>query len=186
MFDVFSAIVGLVVTTSSPAASSFVSPDVWTPVKGDVFIADTRANMGYIVHADGEYTGMRIASGKRETVHYMRQTYNAATPSDGWTVKEINVQRDRLTFGKDGTFMRLYRDGTQHTSYGIHSVANIDDLLATDERYYSMGCVLVDYDTLDILLDTYALNGNTLDVLTVDGLNAQMTPAKGPMTAVSK
>jgi hypothetical protein len=182
MFDVFSAIVGLVVATSTPMASQHVSMDAWTPMKGDVFIADTRSNMGYIVHPDGEYTSMKIGSGKREVVHYMKRTYNATTPSDGWIVKEIDTQSDRLTFGKNGTFMRLFRDGTQYTSYGIHSVANIDDILDDDERYYSMGCVLVDYDTLDILLQTYKLNGDSLQVLTVDGLNAQKTPATAPMS----
>lgn len=124
---------------------------------------------------------MKIGSGQRKMVHYMKRTYNATTPSDSWIVQEINVQSDRLTFGKDGTFMRLSRDGKK-TPYGIHSVANIDELLATEERYYSFGCILVDYDTLNILLDTYELNGNTLSLLTVDGLTAPKTPAKAPMS----
>lgn len=124
---------------------------------------------------------MKIGSGQQKMVHYMKRTYNAATPSDSWEVGEIDTQSDRLNFGKDGTFMRLYRY-KKSTSYGIHSVANIDDLLATDERYYSFGCILVDYDTLDILVDTYALNGNILSLLTIDGLTAPMTPVKAPMS----
>jgi hypothetical protein len=186
LIDIFSVVVGLVVAASNPAAAQYVSLDTWQPMQGDSFIADTRANIGYLVHEDGSFTSMRIGSGRREVVRYMRRTYNATTPSDGWIVKEIDTQTDRLTFGKDGTFMRLYRDGTEYTSYGIHSVANIDELLATNERYYSMGCVLVDYATLEILLATYKLNGDTLDVLTVDGLTALMTPAKAPMTAAVK
>lgn len=182
MFSVFSAVVVLVIAGSSPAPVQAIPLDTWQPMKGDRFIADTRANMGYLIHEDGSYTTMKIGSGKRTMVHYMGRTYNATTPSSGWIVKEIDTQTDRLTFGKDGTFMRLYRDGTQYTSYGIHSVANIDDLLADDQRYYSMGCVLVDYATLKILLETYALNSDTLEVLTIDGLNPK-TPATAPMTA---
>lgn len=186
MFDVFSAIIGLAIATAAPSPVQQIPLHDWQPAKGDAFIADTRANIGYLVHADGSFTATKIASGKHETVHYMRQTYNAATPSDHWIVKEINTQTDRLTFGKDGTFMRLYRDGTQYTSYGIHSVANIDKLLETDQRYYSMGCVLVDDRMLAILLDTYELNDESLQVLTIDGLAAPMTPAVAPMSSATK
>jgi len=183
MFDVFSAILSLAIATTSPVSVQQIPLADWQPARGDQFIADTRANIGYLVHADGSFTSTKIGSGKRGMVHYMKRTYNAATPSENWVVGKIDTQTDRLTFGKYGTFMRLYRDGTERTSYGIHSVGNIDDLLATDERYYSMGCVLVNDRFLAILLQTYTLNGDTLNVLTIDGLTAPMTPAKAPMTA---
>jgi hypothetical protein len=182
MFDVFSAILSLAIVTANPISIQQIPLEQWQPAQGDSFIADTRSNIGYIIHENGNYTSMKIGSGQRKMVHYMKRTYNAATPSDTWTVESIDTQKDRLTFGKDGTFMRLNRHG-QSTSYGIHSVANIDDLLATDDRYYSMGCVLVDYKTLEILLNTYKLNGDSLKLITIDGLTATKTPAAAPMTA---
>lgn len=182
MFDVFSAIIGLAIATAAPAPMHQVPLEEWQPAQGDMFIADTRANMGYIVHENGDYTSTRIGSGRREVVHYMRITYDATTPSDGWKVGEIDTQTDRQTFGKDGTFMRLYRDGTEYTSYGIHSVGNINDLLKQDDRYKSMGCILVSDEMLAILLQTYELNDKTLEVLTVDGLTTPMTPANAPMS----
>ena len=186
MFDVFSAILSLAILTASPASVQQTPLDTWQPAKGDQFVADTRANMGYLIHRDGTYTTTRIGSGRREVVHYMRITYNATTPSDGWSVGEIDTQTDRQTFGKDGTFMRLYRDGTQYTSYGIHSVANIDDMLKEDDRYKSMGCILVSDKVLAMLLQTYTLNNDSLNVLTIDGLTAPMTPAVAPMSIASK
>lgn len=186
MFDVFSAIIGLTVAASSPTSLQQIPLDQWQPAYGDTFIADTRSNIGYLVHADGTYATTRIGSGRREVVHYMRITYNASTPSDDWNVGEIDTQTDRQTFGKDGTFMRLYRDGTDRTSYGIHSVGNINELLAADDRYKSMGCVLVSDEVLAILLETYKLNDNSLAVLTVDGLVAPMTPSIAPKSIATK
>lgn len=186
MFDVFSAIIGLTVAATSPAALQQIPLDQWQPAKGDSFIADTRANMGYLIHSNGTYATTRIGSGKREVVHYMRITYNASTPSDDWKVGEIDTQTDRQTFGKDGTFMRLYRDGTDRTSYGIHSVGNINDLLAADDRYKSMGCILVSDAVLATLLETYELNDKSLAVLTVDGLIVPMTPSNAPKSIAAK
>ncbi len=166
----FSAVVGLVVAGSNPLAASYVSLEDWKPAAGDRFIVDTRENIGYLAHTDGTFTSTKVASGKQSVVHYGGNTYFAATPSAQWNVQEIDIQTDRLTFGKDGTFMRLYKNGKQETPYGIHSVANIDDLLKTDNRYYSMGCVLVDDAFLGILMKTYELNDENLSVLTIDGL----------------
>ncbi len=164
---------------------NYVPFDTWQPAQGDQFVADTQENIGYLIHTDGSYTSVKIGSGQRKMVHYMKRSYYAATPSDSWVVGAIDTQSDRLTFGKDGTFMRLYRDGTS-TPYGIHSVANIDDLLATKDRYYSMGCVLVDYKTLAILMETYTKNGNTLVLHTMDGLTAPMTPLQAPKSTIAK
>ncbi len=164
--------------SSNPLAAQYVPLSQWEPMEGDRFVADTAENVGYLIHEDGTFTSTKIASGKQSVVHYGGRTYFAATPSESWVAREIDIQTDRLTFGKDGTFMRLYKDGTEETRYGIHSVANIDDLLKTDKRYYSMGCVLVDYALLDILLETYELNDNTLEVTTVDGFEVSVSKAE--------
>jgi hypothetical protein len=66
--------------------------------------------------------------------------------------------------------MRLYSEGENMTSYGIHATANIEDILASDDRYRSMGCILVSESVLDILEQTYTLNGDMLPVVTVNGL----------------
>lgn len=166
----FSAVVGLVVAGSNPLAAHYVTLEDWEPKAGDRFVVDTQQNIGYLAHTDGTFTSVKVGSGKKSVVHYGGNTYFAATPSAQWNVKEINIQTDRLTFGKDGTFMRLYKNGKHETPYGIHSVANIDDLLQTDDRYYSMGCVLVDDAFLKVLLKTYELNDENLSVLTIDGL----------------
>jgi hypothetical protein len=171
---------GLVVSSSSPAPA--VTPNLplpvdlqyWVPQKNDRFVADTKANLGYIVHDNGSYTMFRIGSGKEETVHYMGITYDASTPTTHWEVKSTTVfNNDHITFGKSGLFLRLSRDG-QDTSYGIHATANIDDILASNDRYRSYGCILVSNQVLGILSSTYTLSGNKLDVVTVGGMGDEI------------
>lgn len=172
-----SVLFGLVVSTSSAPASlqsAHVELADWQVQKGDRFIVDTEANIGYIVHIDGTYTSTLVGSGKRQIVNYIGKTYNATTPSAKWVVKSKNLYADHITFGKSGRFLRLYQDGKISTSYGIHATANIDDMLTWDDRYKSMGCVLVSESVLDILEATYKLNGDSLDVVTTAGLDANM------------
>ena len=170
-----SALFGLVLASSSSAATDAGLPlptdlQYWTPEVHDRFIADTESNLGYIVHDDGQYTMFRIGSGKEKIVHYMGITYDASTPSDMWDVRSTTTfNNDHITFGKTGVFLRLTRGG-EETSYGIHATANIDDILASDDRYRSEGCILVGNDVLQVLEKTYALNGNDLNVVTVHGL----------------
>lgn len=172
-----SVLFGLVVSTSGAPASmhsTYVELADWQAQKGDRFIVDTEANIGYIVHTDGSFTSTRVGSGKRQIVNYIGKTYNATTPSAKWVVKSKNLYADRITFGKSGRFLRLYQDGKTSTSYGIHATANIDDMLTWEDRYKSMGCVLVSESVLDILEATYKLNGDSLDVVTTAGLDTKM------------
>lgn len=135
------------------------------------FLVDTKENMGYIINDKGQYALIKVATGQNKVVHYLGQTYNALTPSEHWTAKTFHTQSDRITFGPKGKFLRLYRDGTEYTAYGIHSYAYIKDFLKEDDRYRSMGCVLVDDDVMEYLVDAFKKNGNKLEVVTVHGLD---------------
>ncbi|UPA22101.1 hypothetical protein K8942_03485 [Candidatus Peribacteria bacterium] len=171
MLQIVSILFGL--ATVSSVNSTVLQPipvHEWVPQQHDRFIADTEANQGYIVHMNGSYTTFKIGSGQKKTLRYIGKTYNGATPEELWTVKSTTIQRDRGTFGKSGLFLRLYMDGEYETNYGIHATGNIDEILAEDDRYKSMGCVLVSDEVLEILAMTYALNDNTLEVATVKGL----------------
>ncbi len=171
MLQIMSILFGLVTVSSGPLTTAQVIPlQNWIPAVDDRFIADTEVNQGYIVHSNGAYTTFPIGSGKEQNVHYAKMNYNAATPDELWTVKSTTIQRDRATFGKSGLFLRLYYDGNTESHYGIHATGNITDILASDDRYKSMGCILVSNEILEILAQTYALNGNKLDVATVHGL----------------
>lgn len=173
MVQIVSILFGLVLSSATPAVSPYIPLSQWHAQAGDRFIADTQENVGYLVHEDGSYTSMVIGSGRRETVHYIGKTYDATTPPAQWEVQDINIQNNRAIFGKTGRFLRLFQQD-EYTNYGIHSVGNIDDILASDNRYMSMGCVLVNDAILDILIATYHLNGDSLDVVTTYGLNESL------------
>lgn len=169
-----SVLFGLVVSgtpAQPPPPSPLIPLEQWQPRAGDRFIVDTRENVGYIVHESGEYTTMKVGSGKQQVVRYIGRVYDATTPERFWVVKSSHIQGDRITFGKTGRFLRLYADGDTYTSYGIHPTANIDEILASDDRYRSMGCVLVSEAVMDILMETYELNGERLDVVTRYGID---------------
>ncbi len=172
MLQIASLLFGFVTLTSAPLSTAHVIPlQEWVPQQNDRFIADTKANHGYIVHTDGSYTDFAIGSGKQQRVNYAGMTYNAATPEEKWTVESTTIQSDRAMFGKSGLFLRLSFNGSDEEShYGIHATGNIDDILASDDRYKSYGCVLVSDEVLEILAQTFALNNNHLDVVTVKGL----------------
>ena len=173
-----SALFGLVVSASPMTSYHHVPLEEWVAAKGDRFIVDTRENVGYIVHEDGSFTHMRVGSGRNEVVRYIGRTYLASTPSSRWTVKSKHIQGDKITFGPSGRFLRLYKNGTDYTAYGIHATANIDYLLAEDDRYKSFGCVLVDDDVMDVLYKTYELNNNSLEVVTIHGLESILATTK--------
>ncbi len=141
----------------------------WRITKGDTFVVDTKENLGYLVHENGGYTQFLIATGQRRTVRYIGKTYNAATPSHAWVAMTKETKGDHITFGKEGTFFRLFIDGTESTSYGIHTHASIDKMLSEDDRFRSMGCILVSKAMLDVIEATYEMNGQTLSVQTVYG-----------------
>lgn len=175
MEQLLSLIFGLQVVVSGPALPvQYIPVDQWVPQKHDRLIADTAQNVGYIAHENGAYTSFPIGSGKRENVRYMGKSYYAATPSKKWTVKSTTTFKDRITFGKTGFFMRLYSEGTEYTSYGIHATDNIDDILASPDRYKSYGCILVSNDILELLAQTYIKNGHKLEVATMDGISSSL------------
>lgn len=176
MTTILSAIFGISLLASAPAGGH-VDPESWVPLTGDRVIVDTRDNVGYIVREDGNYTSFPVLTGQRRVVRYIGRTYNAATPTGLWTVESMDIKGRSMTFGETGTFLRLYDEG-ERTAYGIHGHLTFQKMLAEGDRYRSMGCVLVDEAILKLLVETYILNGNHLDVATVQGVTIPAEPAK--------
>ena len=175
-----STVLSLVLGTPAPLTLlSAVSPAGWQPEIGDVFVADTRENKGYLIHRDGVYIEFPIATGKRSTVYYIGRMYNATTPTAHWKAKSLHVKGDRITFGKTGEFLRLYKNGTDSTPYGIHGHAYSQRMLADDARFRSMGCVIVSDDVFEVIQRTFELNHSELTVITTYGLeNLEQTVAR--------
>lgn len=140
----------------------------WQTMVGDTMIVDTEMNVGYLVHLDGGYTQFPVATGQRRVVRYIGRTYNAKTPNRSWAILDKEVKSDRTTFGKKGLFLRLF-DEYGRTAYGIHSHRSIETMLAEQDRYRSMGCILVSQVILDNIEATFEGNGRTLDVITIAG-----------------
>ncbi len=162
---------GVVLGITAPAIlQTSVSVEAWQPEIGDIFIIDTQANMGYLVHRDGVFINVPVVTGKRAVVRYIGRTYNATTPEATWVVKSRDTKGDRTTFGKTGSFLRLYKNGEESTPYGIHGNRYSERMLAQDVRYESMGCVIVSEEILHILENTYEQNGQSLTVITSYGL----------------
>lgn len=140
----------------------------WEPREGDIFQVDVTTNTGYLVHPDGTQIAFDVATGQQRNVYYLGRYYFAATPVASWTVNSSHIQPDRYTFGPKGKFLRLYKDGDQYTSYGIHTHKYIDYMLDSPaaSRYRSMGCILVSDKMMEVLMDTFENNGNTLQVTT--------------------
>jgi hypothetical protein len=159
------------VVTASPASAAQALPaSEWEAKAGDELIVDVANNMGYVLRADeATYLPFLLASGQKRTVRYLGMTYFAATPTGSWVVKSMKIQGDRVTFGKSGRFLRLYKEGKTYTHYGIHSFKNIDDWLESEDRYRSLGCVVVQDEMMNILEKIYELNGESLKVTTTAG-----------------
>ena len=111
-----------------------------------------------------------MATGQLRTVRYIGRTYYAATPLKLWTMESSHIKSDRVTFGKTGLFLRLYDEG-ESTAYGIHSHRDITYMLnlEADDRYRSMGCILVSQELLDVLEREFEVNNEMLSVRTVAG-----------------
>lgn len=173
----------------------YIEPRNWFWTVDDEVIFDVEANMGYILKRTGQYTSFKIASGQKRVVRYIGRTYAANTPLREWTVLSKDIKGDTVTFGKRGIFLRLYvakREGFTEdsyrktiadkeyfgTPYGIHSHRSYAEMLAreSDERYASMGCVIVDEETLDLLTGLYERNGELLKVRTMKGSESLFTP----------
>ncbi len=152
------------------AATPLPSPmDGWEPRAGDNLIIDTEHNIGYLRHRDGSYGEFRVATGQRRVVAYIGRVYNATTPVGSWVVKSHHTKADRITFGPTGSFLRMYRDGEDYTSYGIHGHALSAEMLTQDVRFESMGCIIVSEEVIHILEQTFEKNGQRLDVTTLYG-----------------
>ena len=173
MLFILSLLFGVAVSAQAPAASVPLPLTEWQVQANDRFIADTKQNMGYLVHEDGRYASFRIGSGQRRVVSYIGRTYNATTPVGYWKIKSLHRKGRSVTFG-NGRFLRMYKDGDAYTAYGIHATSNIDDILSweTDDRYVSYGCILVSEEVLNILEAAYILNGEMLEIVTVQGIDA--------------
>ena len=142
----------------------------WQPSIGDQLIIDTKNNVGYLLHPSGTNLSFKLVSGQRRTVNYIGLTYNAATPEKDWIAKSHHVKGDRITYGPSGRFIRLYENGDIYTHYGIHTHAYGDEYLASDNRYRSMGCIIVSEDIFDLIERTYLLSGKYLRVATREGI----------------
>lgn len=127
------------------------------------------------MHPTGQNLSFNLVTGQRRTVNYIGLTYNAATPSGDWVAKSHHVKGDRITYGPSGRFIRLYKNGDIYTHYGIHTHAYGDDYLVSDNRYRSMGCIIVSEDIFNLIERTYLLNGQYLRVATREGID---TPAE--------
>lgn len=99
-----------------------VRAEIWQPQAGDIFLVDTKENIGYIVHRDGSYLKFPVITGQKRTVQYIGRTYYAATPNRHWSVESMHIKDDKFTFGPTGRFLRLYRQG-ERSPYGIHEHA---------------------------------------------------------------
>lgn len=169
----------MISSLGSPALHA-VPLSAWEPLPGAVFLVDTKETLGYLMNPDGEYAVVPVLTGQNRVVHYLGRTYTATTPERMWTVESIDTQTDRITFGKEGTFLRLFTDKKTATSYGIHSHAYVDRMIASGDHYRSFGCILVTKDVLDKLQEAYVINKKTLTVMTVFGLDGSVMSKEKP------
>lgn len=160
------------------ATSAFTSTDTiplqisaaeWGPRVGDQLLIDTKANLGYLVHDDGLYISFPVITGQRRNVWYIGRYYNAATPTWDWEIQTTHIKGDRVTFGPTGRFLRMYKNGENRTAYGIHGHRDGIQMLLEDDRFRSMGCIIVSEDMLDTIEQAYEMNNEKLSVKTTYG-----------------
>jgi hypothetical protein len=143
---------------------------VWSPQAGDHLLIDTEHAKGTLVRGDGLlYTTFPVILGQQRVVTYIGRTYKAETPDWHWIAKSRHIKGDHITFGPTGRFLRLYKDGTEYTHYGIHEHRSEERMFGEENRYQSMGCIIVQRAVLDIIEKTYELNGEMLNVVTQKG-----------------
>lgn len=169
-----SAITSLAVIGSvlwSPAVPHFIDIPSWKVEKGDHLIIDTENTMGYLVRRDGSsFTSFPVITGQKRIVHYIGRTYDATTPNQHWVAKSMHSKSDRTTFGPSGRFLRLYANGEEYTAYGIHEHRSEERMFGEELRFQSMGCIIVQSAVLDIIENTYRINGEELEVVTQAGM----------------
>ena len=174
MLQVFALLFGMVLSTTAAQPSQTVPLEEWEPQAGAVFLVDTKAATGYLINQDGSTASIPVLLGQNRTVHYLGRSYLATTPEAKWVVHGVEKQGDHITFGKEGTFLRLYRDGEKRTPYGIHTHAYFDFMLGEGNPYRSMGCVLVSKAALEKIESALELNNNELKVVTVYGIDPSL------------
>ena len=159
---------GMLLSVSAlPVQESYIPLSEWQPMRGDRFIVDTSNNVGYLVHTSGAHTSFKVVTGQQRFVYYIGRYYNAKTPDKRWSVETIHHKHPSITFGPTGRFLRLYDDG-ERTAYGIHGHRYADEMLLEEDRYRSMGCVIVNESILDLIETTYKKNGQSLSVETMN------------------
>ena len=157
----------------------------WYAGKGDIFVVDTKENTGYLVNQNGSYLKFSVATGQRRVVRYIGRGYDATTPTGYWIASSKEKKGDRITFGKEGTFFRLFKNGRDQTSYGIHAHAYGAKMLSDEVRFKSMGCIIVSSEILSVLEITFALNDGQLPVFTVYGLSNDIVTYSKNMQSMS-
>ncbi len=162
------------VATAVPYQTSLAK---WEASVGDRIFVDTKNNMGYLVHTDGLYIAFPVTTGQRNWVYYIGRSYNASTPNWNWQAKSLHMKGDKVTFGPSGRFLRLYKDGEINTAYGFHEYrtdeemfGTADEPFAASERFKSMGCVILTADLMDLVVHTWEINGEVLDVQRIHGI----------------
>jgi hypothetical protein len=146
------------------------TPD-WEPKVGDIMVVNVKTNVGYIIQKDGNFLSYPVGTGVQKNVYYLGNYYYAGTPLRTWSAEEVKTQSDRVTFGADGTFIRLFWNG-KATKYGIHTHRDVDKWFKDDNRYRSMGCIILDGNKnegmMKIILDTFHANNDKMTVITTD------------------
>lgn len=140
----------------------------------DIFVVDVPQNIGYLVHSDGQLFSFPVATGRKAYVHYIGRSYKADTPIRTWTAEQRQIKGDHRTFGVNGRFLRLFRDG-ESSPYGIHSYYKVGEWMEEEQRYFSMGCIVVTEDVLDVIEATYTLNNKKLTVITTENTDETLT-----------
>lgn len=136
------------------------------PSYGDYFVVDLENGMGYLVNdAEKNFTFFPLLTGQKRNVCYIGSCYYAATPEKIWTAEEENIQSDRITFDESGKFLRLF-DGEKSTHYGIHGHAYFETMIEKDNKFQSMGCILVSDDALNVIEESFVANVDKLKVIT--------------------
>jgi len=141
----------------------------WSPHVGDQLLINTKDNWGYLIHDDGIFVRFPVVTGQRRNVWYIGRYYNAATPTWNWEIQSTHIKGDRVTFGQTGRFLRLYKNGQTRTAYGIHSHRDGVQMLSEDDRFRSMGCIIVSEDMLNTIEQAYEFNSGNLSVKTLYG-----------------
>ncbi len=160
--------------------------DTWRPMAGDELRVDTKENIGYLIHQNGNFTQFPVVTGQNRTVSYIGRTYRATTPTNSWVAMTREIKGDRWTFGPSGRFLRLFIDGEERTAYGIHEFAEEDEVFSGDDRFRSMGCIIVRKSEMDIIDRTFSINEGTIKVSTEFGIDPATVGVKNTETILAQ